>query len=94
MLFRSGPRLAARFDEIDVALDEIDGLGRITGSAPVPATVLLLPPDRRVVTVYAPDFAAPAEPEPGAEARRAAILAYARSRVGAAEATITERTAR
>jgi hypothetical protein len=89
-----GPRLAARFDEIDVALDEIDGLGRITGSAPVPATVLLLPPDRRVVTVYAPDFAAPAEPEPGAEARRAAILAYARSRVGAAEATITERTAR
>jgi len=92
-----GPRLAARFDEIDVALDEIDGLGRLTGSAPVPATVLLLPPDRRVVTVYAPDFAAPTEvtaPAPGAEASRAAIIAYARSRVGASTATVTERTAR
>jgi hypothetical protein len=90
---RPGP-LAARMGEVDVALDEVDGLGRITGSAPVPPTVLLLPPDRRVVTVYQPGFAVPASPEPGAGARRAAIIDYARSRVGSPGATLTERTAR
>lgn len=93
----AGPRpgrLAARMGEVDVALDVVDGLGRITGSAPVPPAVLLLPPDRRVVTVYAPGFAVPALPEPGAEARRAAIIEYARSRVGSPGATATERTAR
>ncbi|TDV57827.1 hypothetical protein [Actinophytocola oryzae] len=89
-----GARLAARFGEVDVALDEVDGLGRITGSTRVPATVLLLPADRRVVTVYAPDFAVPVEPAPGAEARRAAVIAYARARVGSPGATLTERTAR
>jgi hypothetical protein len=91
---RPGPRLAARFAEVDVALDAVDGLGRLTGSAPVPPTVLLLPPDRRAVTVYAPGFAEPATPDPGAEARRAAIIAYARARTGSPEATLTERTAR
>jgi hypothetical protein len=55
---------------------------------------LLLPPDQRVVTVYAPGFALPAEPDPGAEARHAAIIAYARARVGDPAATLTERTAR
>ncbi|MBB5800629.1 hypothetical protein F4560_000397 [Saccharothrix ecbatanensis] len=89
---RPGP-LAARMGEVVVALDEVDGLGRITGSAPVPPTVLLLPPDRRVVTVYAPGFAV-APSGPGAEARRAAIIDYARSRVGSPGATLTERTAR
>ncbi len=91
---RPGARLAARFADVDVPLDEVDGLGRITGSAPVPASVLLLPPDRRAVTVYAPGFAVPAAPDPGARARRAAIIAYARSRAGAPDATLTERTAR
>ncbi|HEX6356104.1 hypothetical protein [Actinophytocola sp.] len=91
---RPGTRLAARFAEVDVALDAVDGLGRLTGSAPVPPTVLLLPPDRRALTVYAPGFAEPATPDPGAEARHAAIIAYARSRTGSPEATLTERTAR
>jgi hypothetical protein len=91
---RPGPRLAARFGEVDVTLDAVDGLGRLTGSAPVPPTVLLLPPDRRAVTVYAPGFAEPATPDPGAEARRAAIIAYARTRTGSPDATLTERTAR
>jgi hypothetical protein len=103
----AGPRagrLAARIGEVEVALDEVDALGRITGSAAVPPTVLLLPPDRRVVTVYAPGFAEPtapdpaapdpAAPDPAAGARRAAIVAYARSRIGSPTATLTERTAR
>ncbi|WP_447006955.1 hypothetical protein ACRAKI_11010 [Saccharothrix isguenensis] len=90
---RPGP-LAARMGEVDVALDEVDRLGRITGSSPVPPAVLLLPPDRRVLTVYAPGFAVPAAPAPGADARRAAIIDYARSRVGSPGATLTERTAR
>lgn len=90
---RQGP-LAARFGEVDVTLDEVDGLGRVTGSAPVPASVLLLPPDQRAVVVYAPGFATPVPPEPGADTRRAAVIAYARSRVGSPTATLTERTAR
>jgi len=90
---RPGPRLAARFADVDVSLSEVDALGRLTGSAPVPPSVLLLPPDRRAVTVYAPDFAAPTAPDPGAEARRAALIAYARTRSGASDATLTERTA-
>lgn len=90
---RQGP-LAARFGEVDVTLDEVDELGRVTGSAPVPASVLLLPPDQRAVVVYAPGFATPVPPEPGADARRAAVIAYARSRVGSPTATLTERTAR
>jgi hypothetical protein len=93
-----GPRpegpLAARFGDVEVTLDEVDPLGRVTGSAPVPASVLLLPPDRRTVIVYAPGFAAPVAPEPGADARQAAVIAYARSRVGSPSATLTERTAR
>lgn len=93
-----GPRpagpLAARFGDVDVTLDEVDGLGHVTGSAPVPASVLLLPPDRRAVIVYAPGFAAPVAPEPGTDARQAAVIAYARSRIGSPSATFTERTAR
>jgi hypothetical protein len=91
-----GPRLAARFGEVEVevALDGVDAAGWITGSAPVSAAVLLLPPDRRVLTVYAPGFAEPTAPDPDASARRAAIISYARSRSGSPTATVTERTAR
>ncbi|MGM1058342.1 hypothetical protein [Saccharothrix sp. Mg75] len=89
-----GSRLAARFDLFDVPLDATDDLGRVTGSSPVPSTALLLPPERRVLTVYAPDFAQPAPPAPDAGERRAAILAYARSRLGSPTATLTERAAR
>ncbi|MCS7477547.1 hypothetical protein ACFFQW_34370 [Umezawaea endophytica] len=91
---RSGPPLAARFGQVEVALDDTDGLGRVTGRAPVPPTVLLLPPAQRVLTVYAPDFASPAAgPDPDARTRRAAIVARARSRVGSPTATLTERLA-
>jgi len=91
---RPGGPLAARFGDVEVTLGEVDGLGRVTGSAPVPASVLLLPPEQRAVVVYAPGFAVPVMPEPGAGARQAAIIAYARSRVGSPSATLTERTAR
>ncbi|HYQ69241.1 hypothetical protein [Actinophytocola sp.] len=91
---RPGGPLAARFGDVEVTLGEADGLGRVTGSAPVPASVLTLPPDRRVVVVYAPGFAVPAAPAPGAAARQAAVIAYARFRVGSPSATLTERTAR
>ncbi|GAB3903448.1 hypothetical protein GCM10029964_095400 [Kibdelosporangium lantanae] len=53
------PRLAARFGQVDVVLDRVDDLGWLTGRTQVPATVLLLPPAQRVLTVYAPDFARP-----------------------------------
>ncbi|ROP36824.1 hypothetical protein [Saccharothrix texasensis] len=89
-----GTRLAARFGDVEVAVDGVDAAGWLTGAAPVSAAVLLLPPDRRVLTVYAPDFAEPTAPDPGAPARRAAIIAYARSRLGSPTATTTERTAR
>ncbi|GAB2977804.1 hypothetical protein [Saccharothrix stipae] len=96
---RPGARLAARFDLVEVALDGVDEAGWITGSTPVSAAVLLLPPQRRVLTVYAPDFADPAAldptaPDPGAEPRRAAIISYARSRTTSPAATLTERRAR
>lgn len=91
---RGDTRLAARFGRIDVVLDDTDGLGRITGRTAVPPTVLLLPPAQRVLTVYAPDFAAPApDPDPDGPARQAAIVAYARSRVDSPTATLTERLA-
>ncbi|MEU4762140.1 hypothetical protein AB0H12_02720 [Actinosynnema sp. NPDC023794] len=88
-----GPRLAARFGEVEVTL-EVDATGWLTGSAPVSAAVLLLPPDRRALTVYAPDFAEPTAPDPDAGPRRAAIISYARSRIGSPTSTVTERTAR
>jgi hypothetical protein len=91
---RAGTPLAARFGQVDVALDDTDGLGRVTGRTPVPPTVLLLPPAQRVLTVYAPDFADPATtPDPDVTTRRVAIVAYARSRVGSPTATLTERLA-
>ncbi|MBW4717965.1 hypothetical protein [Saccharothrix obliqua] len=94
----AGPRpdvpLVARFADVDVELGDVDDFGRRTGRAPVPPTVLLLPPARRVLTVHAPDFASPpGEPDPDAPARRAALVAYARSRVGDPAATLTERLA-
>ncbi|ALG09522.1 hypothetical protein [Kibdelosporangium phytohabitans] len=85
--------LAARFGQVDVDLDRIDDLGRLTGRAPVPATVLLMPPAQRVLTVYAPDFARPKESTEDDRARRDVIVEYARSRMEAASATRTERTA-
>jgi hypothetical protein len=87
------PRLAARFGQVDVQLDRTDGLGRLIGRTPVSPTVLLLPPAQRVLTVYAPDFAEPAEPDEDSPARRAAIIAYAQSRVDSLSATLTERMA-
>jgi hypothetical protein len=89
-----GPRLAARFGDVEVALDGVDAAGWLIGSSPVSAAVLLLPPDRRVLTVHAPGFAEPAAPDPDAGPRRAAIISYARSRIGSPTATTTERTAR
>lgn len=88
----SQPRLAARFGEVDVQLEHTDDYGRLTGRAPVPATVLLQPA-RRVLTVYAPDFARPAESDQDGPARQAAIIAYARSRPDSPSATYTERMA-
>ncbi|WP_433273670.1 hypothetical protein ACQPZF_19680 [Actinosynnema sp. CS-041913] len=91
---RPDVRLAARFGRIDVVLDRTDGLGWHTGRTPVPPTVLLLPPADRLLTVYAPDFAAPQrDSDPDTPARRAAIIAYARSRPDSPAATLTERSA-
>lgn len=80
--------LAARFGEIEAPLH--DGTGQVT----VPPSVLLLPAAQRTLTVYAPGFAEP-EPEtdPDAAARRAALVAMARARLDAPDATLTERAA-
>ncbi len=87
-------RLAARFGAVDVVLDGTDGLGWRTGRVPVPPTVLLMPPAERRLTVYAPDFAVPpGEFDPDAPARRAELVAYARSRTDSPTATLTERLA-
>ncbi|PPK67216.1 hypothetical protein V5P93_003553 [Actinokineospora auranticolor] len=86
------PRLSARFGDVELPLDGVDDLGRITGRVAVPPTVLLTPPARRVLTVYAAGFAE-TQPDPDASERRAAIIAYARSRVDTPTATITERRA-
>ncbi|CCH30941.1 hypothetical protein ABZ816_01575 [Actinosynnema sp. NPDC047251] len=97
-----GPRpdvpLAARFGPVDLPLEGTDDLGRRTGRAAVPPTVLLLPPAARRLTVYAPGFADPSDPsarpaDPDAPARRAAIIAHARTRPDAPDATLTERLA-
>jgi hypothetical protein len=93
LVTRKQPSLVARFGQVDVQLDQTDGFGRLTGRAPVPPTVLLLPPSQRVLTVYAPDFAQPGQTDDDSTARREAIIAYARSRVGLPTATVTERLA-
>lgn len=78
--------LRARFGPVEVALDEHGD-----GAVPVPASVLLLPAAQRVLTVYAPAFAAPdAPPDQDAPARRAALVAMARARLTAPDATLTE----
>lgn len=90
----NGVRLAARFGPVELILDRTRTSGGFTGQAPVPASVLLLPAAQRVLTVYAPDFAAPdsIRPiDPDASARRAAIIAVAKARTTAQDATLTER---
>jgi hypothetical protein len=94
LVTRSATRLVARFAQVDVPLDEMDDFGRLTGRVPVPPTVLLLSPAQRVLTVYAPDFAEPAEPDVDSSIRRSAIIEYARSRPASPLATFTERSAR
>ena len=80
--------LAARFGPVDVPID--DG----TGSVAVPASTLLLPAAQRNLTVYAPGFATPdTTDDPDAPARRAALVALARARLTAPDATLTERAA-
>jgi hypothetical protein len=81
-------RLAARFGAVEVALDQVDDLGRLIGSVPVAPTILLLPSAQRQLTVYAPEFDGQ---DPFGPARQAAIIAYARSRP---TTTLTERMAR
>ena len=87
-------RLAASFGQFDVPLDTMDGFGRATGSVRVPPTILLSPPARRVLTVYAPGFAEPVEADPDSAPRQAAIIEYARARTASPWATVTERSAR
>lgn len=83
--------LAARFGPVEVALDLPAGDGPATGRATVPDAVVLLPAGERTLTVYAPDFAVPDRlPDPDAPARRAAIVALARTRVGSPGATLAE----
>jgi hypothetical protein len=80
--------LAARFGQVDVPID--DG----TGAVAVPPTVLLLPAAQRNLTVYAPGFATPeTTADPDAPTRRAALVAMARARLTAPDATLTERAA-
>ena len=79
--------LAARFGRVEVPLD--GGAGQVT----VPPSVLLLPAAQRTLTVYAPGFATEPADDPDAPARRAALVAMARARIGAPDATLTERAA-
>jgi len=89
----TGIPLAARFGPVELSLGERAD-GAVTGHAPVPASVLLLPAAQRVLTVYAPGFATPEAPaDPDAAARRAALVAMARDRLTAPDATLTERAA-
>ncbi|GAA2786060.1 hypothetical protein [Crossiella cryophila] len=87
------PRLAARFGPVELDLEPTP-TGELTGSIPLPATALLLPADQRVLTVYAPEFAAPAPPDPAAPARRAALVGFALSRLEDPAASLTERAGR
>jgi len=79
--------LTARFGPVEVPI--ADG----TGTVPVPSTVLLLPATQRKLTVYAPGFAAEETADPDAPGRRAALVAMARARLTAPDATLTERAA-
>ena len=87
--------LAARFGPVEFPLEPADS-GEVTGRAPLPAAVLLLPAAERTLTVYAPDFApadAVAQTGPEVTARRAAIVTGARARLTAPTATLAERVA-
>lgn len=79
--------LTARFGPVEVPI--ADG----TGTVAVPPTVLLLPATQRKLTVYAPGFAEAPADDPDAPVRRAALVAMARARLTAPDATLTERAA-
>ncbi|GAA3893772.1 hypothetical protein GCM10022243_68290 [Saccharothrix violaceirubra] len=83
-----GPVPLARFGPVEVPLER-GALGWYTGRAAVAPTVLLLPPDRRVLSVSVPGYTA----APEDSGRRAAIVAYARARMVLPSATLTEREA-
>ncbi|WP_157440317.1 hypothetical protein [Actinokineospora inagensis] len=84
--------LLARFDDVDLALDRVDNLGRLTGQTPIPATLLLS--THRTLTIHAPGFAPPTpQPDPDRPTRQAALIAYAKARTQATNATTTERQA-
>lgn len=87
------PRLAARFGPVELNLEPTPA-GVLTGTVPLPANVLLLPADQRVLTVYAPDFTEPTPPDPDAPARQAALVEFALARMDNPAATLTERAAR
>ncbi|MFB9908503.1 hypothetical protein [Allokutzneria oryzae] len=86
------PRLAARFGPVEFPLEYLPRT--VIGRTTLAPAALLLPAAQRTLTVYAPDFAGDQpQPDPGAAARRTAIIARARARVGASDATVTERSA-
>ncbi|SEE60262.1 hypothetical protein [Jiangella alba] len=85
--------LRARFGPADFPLAPTRD-GRFTGTATIPAAALLLPAAERAALVYAPDLTTAPEPvRPDDLARRAAIVAAARARPSAPDATLTERAA-
>ena len=87
-------RLRARFGPEELGIDvPLHGAGTVfTGSAPVPASVALLPIEQRTLWVRDVRMAShPGAPE-SASAREAA-LAYASARIGDARAGLAERAA-
>lgn len=77
---------------IDLQRDEQTGM--FTGEVETPQGFLMLPAADRVLRVHAPAFAtASAATDPDAAARRTAIIEFARERLTAPDATLTERAA-
>ncbi|SDT30771.1 hypothetical protein [Jiangella sp. DSM 45060] len=85
--------LRARFGPADVVLAPTRE-GLFAGTATIPASALLLPAAERAALVYVPALTTAPEPvRPDDLARRAAIVAAARARPAAPDATLTERAA-
>lgn len=86
--------LTARIADIDVPLRLDPETGHFRGEAEAPQALLLLPADQRTLHVFAPDFTTGDDPpDPAGAPHRAALIEYARSRLGDPGASLAERTA-
>jgi hypothetical protein len=89
-----GTALTASIGSTDIELRLDPAIGTYTGEAEAPQGFVMLPAAERMPRVFAPNFSTGRiEADPDAAARREAIIAFARERLTAPDASLAERAA-